>query len=42
MNGRGIRIAVLQFPGTNCEFETAAVVRAAGMDAEVFRWNREA
>lgn len=42
MNRGHIRIAVLQFPGTNCEFETAAVVRAAGMDAEVFRWNRAA
>ncbi|MBN1879628.1 phosphoribosylformylglycinamidine synthase I [bacterium] len=35
-----MRIAVLQFPGTNCEYETAAVIEAAGMTADVFRWNR--
>ncbi len=35
------RIAVIQYPGTNCEHETAATVRAAGMDADVFRWNRD-
>jgi phosphoribosylformylglycinamidine synthase subunit PurQ / glutaminase len=34
------RIAVIQFPGTNCEFETVAAVRCAGLDAEIFRWNR--
>ncbi|MCD4652508.1 phosphoribosylformylglycinamidine synthase subunit PurQ, partial [bacterium] len=37
-----MRIAVLQFPGTNCEFETASVIKAAGMVPEVFRWNRSA
>ncbi|MGB3976213.1 MAG: phosphoribosylformylglycinamidine synthase I [bacterium] len=42
MNRKTIRIAVLQFPGTNCEYETAAAVSAAGMEPEVFRWNRSA
>ncbi len=42
MSFGSIRIAVLQFPGTNCEYETAAVVEYAGMHPEVFRWNRPA
>ncbi|MBN1295161.1 phosphoribosylformylglycinamidine synthase I [bacterium] len=42
MSDGRFRVAVLQFPGTNCEYETAAVIRAAGMDPEVFRWNRPA
>ena len=37
-----MKIAVLQFPGTNCEFETLVAVKAVGMDGEIFRWNREA
>ena len=37
-----MRIAVLQFPGTNCEFETLVAVKAVGMDGEIFRWNRSA
>ncbi len=32
-------VAVLQFPGSNCERETAAAVEAAGMDSRVVRWN---
>jgi len=35
-----MRIAVLQFPGTNCEYETLVSVKAVGMDGEFFRWNR--
>ncbi|MBN1323157.1 MAG: phosphoribosylformylglycinamidine synthase I [Methanotrichaceae archaeon] len=35
-----MRIAVIQFPGTNCEHETLVAVRDAGMDGEIFRWNR--
>lgn len=35
-----VRVAVLQFPGSNCEEETARAVQAAGMEAEIFRWNR--
>jgi phosphoribosylformylglycinamidine synthase len=33
------RIAVVQFPGSNCESETAAAVHAAGGRAEIVRWN---
>ena len=35
-------MAVIQLPGVNCEYETAACLERAGMDAEVFRWNRPA
>jgi phosphoribosylformylglycinamidine synthase len=38
--GDEMRIAVLQFPGTNCEYETLVAVKAVGMDGEFFRWNR--
>lgn len=33
-------IAVLQFPGSNCESETVRALRWVGMQAEIFRWNR--
>ncbi|MBN2608720.1 MAG: phosphoribosylformylglycinamidine synthase I [Candidatus Fermentibacteraceae bacterium] len=33
-------VAVIQFPGSNCEYETARVVREAGMNGLVFRWNQ--
>lgn len=33
------RIAVLQFPGSNCEAETAAAIRSVGMAADIIRWN---
>lgn len=33
------KVAVIQFPGVNCENETAAAVRRAGPEAEIFRWN---
>ncbi|MBN2327963.1 MAG: phosphoribosylformylglycinamidine synthase I [Candidatus Omnitrophica bacterium] len=35
-------VAVLQFPGSNCESETARALRTVGLDAEIFRWNRPA
>lgn len=38
--GDEMRIAVMQFPGTNCEHETLVAVRECGMDGEIFRWNR--
>lgn len=38
--GDEMRIAVIQFPGTNCEHETLVAVRECGMDGEIFRWNR--
>lgn len=34
------RVAVVQFPGSNCEAETARALVAAGCEAEIFRWNR--
>ncbi|MFO7916159.1 MAG: phosphoribosylformylglycinamidine synthase I [Candidatus Krumholzibacteriales bacterium] len=40
MSGRfDDKVAVIQFPGVNCENETAAAARKAGLEAEVFRWN---
>jgi phosphoribosylformylglycinamidine synthase len=36
------RVAVLQFPGANCEAETARALERAGLAAEVFRWTRAA
>lgn len=35
-----MRIAVIQFPGSNCEAESLRAVRQAGMEAEEFLWNR--
>jgi phosphoribosylformylglycinamidine synthase I len=35
-----MRIAVMQFPGTNCEHETLVAVKTVGMNGEIFRWNR--
>lgn len=34
--------AVLQFPGSNCENETLRALRAVGLGAEPFRWNKPA
>lgn len=36
-----IRIAVIQYPGTNCEYETARAVESVGMEADLFRWNEK-
>ncbi len=33
------KIAVILFPGVNCEEETLRAVQAAGMDGEILRWN---
>jgi phosphoribosylformylglycinamidine synthase I len=33
-------ICIVQFPGVNCEYETARALAAAGMDATIMRWNR--
>lgn len=35
-----IKIAVIQFPGSNCEFETKRAIDSVGMRGEIFRWNR--
>ena len=34
------RVAVIQFPGVNCEAETVRALERAQLDAEVFRWTR--
>ena len=34
-----MRIAVIQFPGSNCERETILAVKRAGMEASEFLWN---
>ena len=36
------RVAIVQFPGVNCEAETARALERAGLRAEVFRWTRRA
>jgi len=33
------RVAVIQFPGVNCEFETARALARAAIDPAVVRWN---
>lgn len=33
------RLALVQFPGSNCEWESKRAAEAAGMDCDVFRWN---
>ena len=35
------RVAVVQFPGVNCEAETALALRRVGLEPEVFRWTRD-
>lgn len=35
-----IRIAIIQFPGSNCETESIAAVRRAGMEPVEFLWNQ--
>jgi phosphoribosylformylglycinamidine (FGAM) synthase-like amidotransferase family enzyme len=32
-------VIVIQFPGVNCEYETARVLEAVGLSARVIRWN---
>ena len=36
------RVALLQFPGSNCEWETQRAAEAAGLVCDIFRWNRPA
>ena len=36
------RVAVVQFPGVNCERESVRALERAGLVAEVFRWTRPA
>lgn len=39
MSEAPVRVAVILFPGSNCEVETARAVEAAGMQARIVRWN---
>ncbi len=34
-----MKIAVIMFPGNNCEEETARAIESVGMEAKVVRWN---
>ena len=34
-----MRIAIIQFPGSNCERETSMAVKRAGMEPVPFLWN---
>jgi phosphoribosylformylglycinamidine synthase subunit PurQ / glutaminase len=36
------RVAVVQFPGVNCEAESVRALTRAGLEAEIFRWTRGA
>ena len=36
------KIAILQFPGTNCEYEAQRAINNSGMQGEFFRWNQNA
>jgi phosphoribosylformylglycinamidine synthase subunit PurQ / glutaminase len=36
------KVAVIQYPGTNCEYETARALESVGIPADIFRWNRPA
>ena len=33
------RIGIIQFPGVNCEYETARPLESVGMNASILRWN---
>jgi len=35
------KIAIIQFPGTNCEYESFRAVKKAGLNPEFFRWNAD-
>ena len=34
-----LKIAIISFPGNNCEVESMRAIRSAGMEAVYFRWN---
>ena len=36
------RVAVLQIPGVNCEYETARALESVGLEARILRWNERA
>ncbi|MGH7741249.1 MAG: phosphoribosylformylglycinamidine synthase I [Candidatus Eiseniibacteriota bacterium] len=36
------RVAVMQFPGLNCESESVLALSRVGLEGEIFRWTRDA
>lgn len=36
-----MKVAIIQFPGSNCESESLRAIKQAGMEAEEFLWNRD-
>jgi phosphoribosylformylglycinamidine synthase I len=38
----GPRVCVIQFPGVNCEYETARALEKVGLGATIVRWNASA
>ncbi len=34
-------VAIIQFPGVNCEYETARAASEAGLEARIVRWNSD-
>ncbi len=34
------RVVLIQFPGSNCEWESQWAAEAAGISCDIFRWNR--
>jgi phosphoribosylformylglycinamidine (FGAM) synthase-like amidotransferase family enzyme len=39
VEGGNPRVAVIQFPGVNCEYETRDALAAVGLVSEIVRWN---
>ena len=35
-----MKVAVVQFPGINCEYESVRALQAVGLQADIFRWNK--
>ena len=35
------KVAIIQFPGVNCEYETVDAVRSVGLGADLLRWNED-
>ncbi len=35
------KVAIIQFPGVNCEYETADAVRSVGLGGDLLRWNED-
>ena len=33
------QVAIIQFPGSNCEYETQRALQYYGLNAQIFRWN---